>query len=87
MPNLEKSEAKDLLSSDAADAVGAFFERPNDFDLSIDYLKLFKLESAEPITKLDDMLIQRWSISSGYMTFLVLDLLNDIRPKVEIRLC
>ena len=27
------------------------------------------------------MLIQRWSISSGYMTFLVLDLLNDIRPK------
>ena len=45
MLHLEKSEAKDLLSSDAADVVGAL-ERPNDFDLSIDYLKLFKLESA-----------------------------------------
>ena len=53
--------------------------------VSIDYLKLFKLESAEPITKLDDMLIQRWSISSGYMTFLVLDLLVDFLLKILCR--
>ena len=79
--HLKFSDLNGILSKEAVEAVSAFLERPYDFDLTMDYLKLFMLEPAEAISELDETFIKKWSISSGYMTFLVLDLLNDLRPK------
>ena len=42
---------------------------------------LFGLKKREPINVLPTLLTNKWNISAGYMTFLTLDMLNDLRPK------
>ena len=53
--------------------------------MSFDYLKGFGLDYVERITEIPVI----WQMSGRlveYMTFIILDLLNDQRPKVETKL-
>ena len=59
----------------------SFLANPSNFDLSLDYLKGFGLDDVKRITEIPVDLVNEWSISRGYMTFIILDLLNDQRPK------
>jgi serine/threonine protein kinase len=46
------------------------------------YLTLFDLaDESEKITELPSALVTQFNISKGYMTFLVLDMINDPRPR------
>ena len=57
------------------------FNEPNSLDFTKDYLFTFKLKNKEIVSVLPQSFKDKWNISSGYMTFLTLDLLNDQRPK------
>lgn len=49
-----------------------------------DYVAWFGLDSiAQQNKDLPDAFAKKWGISKGYMTFLVLDMLNDQRPRIR----
>jgi len=49
-----------------------------------DYVAWFGLDGAtQQIKDLPDAFIKTWGISKGYMTFLVVDMLNDQRPRIR----
>lgn len=49
-----------------------------------DYVSWFGLDSAAHQAKdLPDAFAKKWGISKGYMTFLVVDMLNDQRPRIR----
>lgn len=49
-----------------------------------DYVVWFGLEIAtQQIKDLPEAFAKRWSISKGYMTFMVVDMLNDQRPRIR----
>ena len=78
---IDGAKLRGLLSSEVIMNLKSFLANPNNFDLSLDYLKGFGLDDVERITEIPVDLANEWSISRGYMTFLTLDLLNDQRPK------
>jgi len=45
------------------------------------YVEYFGLIEVEKITEISEEIVKKWSISTGYMTFIVLDMLNDQRPR------
>lgn len=49
-----------------------------------DYVAWFGLDIASQQTRdLPEAFAKRWSISKGYITFLVVDMLNDQRPRIR----
>tara|TARA_B100000989_G_scaffold292788_1_gene269226 strand:- start:544 stop:1128 length:585 start_codon:yes stop_codon:yes gene_type:complete len=78
---IDGAKLRGLLPSEVIMNLKSFLANPNNFDLSLDYLKGFGLDDVEQITEIPADLANEWSISRGYMTFLTLDLLNDQRPK------
>jgi serine/threonine protein kinase len=68
---------KNVLAAAAANIVAS----PVD-ELDSRYARLFGLpDESGKITELPQALIEQFNISRGYMTFLVLDMLNDQRPR------
>lgn len=58
-----------------------FVEDPDSVQISSDYVVDFGLQSEEAISVLPTEFTEEWGISKGYMTFLVLDMLNDGQPR------
>ena len=70
-----------IFDNDCILQVKTLFNDPNKIDLNNDYLLTFKLKEKEFLSFLPENFRERWKISTGYMTFLTLDFLNDQRPK------
>ena len=70
-----------IFNIDSIAQVQMLFNEPNSLDFTKDYLFTFKLKNKEIVSVLPQSFKDKWNISSGYMTFLTLDLLNDQRPK------
>jgi len=58
-----------------------FVQDPDTIPHGLDYLDYFDLKPKEAITEIPEKIAKAWGISKGYMTFLVLDMLNDPRPR------
>ena len=75
-----------LIPPEPTSKIKRFLESPADFDFSSNYLEVFELAGKLLVIELPKKLSDDWSISSGYMTFLTLDFLNDQRPKSRNRI-
>ena len=79
--HIDSAKLKGVLNDTVIVKLKSFLANPSNFDLSLDYRKGFGLDDVKRITEIPVDLANEWSISRGYMTFIVLDLLNDQRPK------
>ena len=78
--HIDSAKLKGVLNDTVIVKLKSFLANPSNFDLSLDYRKGFGLDDVKRITEIPVDLANEWSISRGYMTFIVLDLLNDQRP-------
>ena len=69
------------LDGDAAKQLATFVADPDSVEIGSDYVAAFGLQSRKLITELPSALSREWKISIGYMTFVVLDMLNDGQPR------
>jgi len=69
------------LHGDAAEQLATFVADPDSVEIGSDYVAAFRLQSRKLITELPSELSRDWKISVGYMTFIVLDMLNDGQPR------
>ena len=81
IPKMSDPSLKNFFDVNCISQAQMLFNEPNNLDLTKDYLLTFKLNNKEIISVLPAQFKDKWNISSGYMTFLTLDLLNDQRPK------
>lgn len=65
---IDGAKLRGLLSSEVIMNLKSFLANPNNFDLSLDYLKGFGLDDVERITEIPVDLANEWSISRGYMS-------------------
>jgi hypothetical protein len=72
---LEKSDPR------AYEKLSAFIEDPDTIPHGLDYLSYFELNPKEAVTEIPAVVAEAWGVSKGYMTFLVLDMINDNRPR------
>tara|TARA_R110002096_G_scaffold432240_1_gene648768 strand:+ start:199119 stop:201338 length:2220 start_codon:yes stop_codon:yes gene_type:complete len=73
-----------ILPSETKEMLTKLSQSTSPFPVEGDYLKFFGLEEAEVgITSLPSKFMTEWGISTGYMTFLTLDMLNDPRPRAR----
>jgi hypothetical protein len=70
----------------AYEKLSAFIEDPDTIPHGLDYLSYFDLKPRESVTEVPSALADAWAISKGYMTFLVLDMINDNRPRSRNRI-
>ena len=68
---------QNVFSKNTVRALLAFHTCPENFDLSIDYLRVFYLDDADTVADIPMSLRDHWQIGEGYMTFVVVYLLND----------
>ena len=78
---ISSDRIRNVIGTDCAAKVEAFIADPSALDLSKEYLLAFGLKEIERLNVLSTLLTKEWNISSGHMTFLTLDMLNDPRPK------
>lgn len=69
------------LDGDTAEQLATFVADPDSVEIGSDYVAAFGLQSRKLITELPSELSCEWKISIGYMTFVVLDMLNDGQPR------
>ena len=69
------------LNGGAAEQLATFVADPDSVEIGSDYVAAFGLQPKEFLTDLPPELASAWGISKGYMTFLVLDMLNDGQPR------
>jgi len=72
---IEKSDPR------AYEKLSAFIEDPDTIPHGLDYLSYFGLNPKEAVTEIPMAISDAWGISKGYMTFLVLDMINDNQPR------
>lgn len=74
----EQAWLSDQFGAHCAQAIQSFFSERPTLDPGISYLAHFKLDEDDGMaTELPEEFSSEWAISRGYMTFLVLDMLND----------
>ena len=76
-----QSTALQSLNGGAAEQLAAFVADPDSVEIGSEYVSTFGLQPKELLTELPPKLASAWGISKGYMSFLVLDMLNDGQPR------
>ncbi len=71
-----------FLDETSIEAINEFLTLQQTVDEEVNYLELFALEDSDHrVEELPETIVSEWGISKGYMTFMVLDMLNDQRPR------
>ncbi len=70
-----------VFGSDASKKIIEFLSTKPLLPSHTQYVEYFGLIEVEKITEISEEIAKKWNISSGYMTFIVLDMLNDQRPR------
>ena len=69
------------FSGDVFERLSAFIDDPDSLEIGSDYVVTFGLQPKELITEVPLEFAITWGISKGYMSFLLLDMLNDLQPR------
>ena len=74
-------EALKSCTGEAFRSLLEFIDDPDSLELGSNYVATFGLQPKKLVAELPSGFAVNWSISKGYMTFLLLDMLNDTQPR------